>query len=117
MLSAGAKPCSAPVSPPCFPTSRNPKRATIFSTGSRRGSERVGALTHGSYEKTQGNRGLYRPFHSPDVAVQQIAAVRPTSCPTEGIPRDGNLDQQRFPPLADPLSRHAATNPERVYRV
>ena len=37
----------------------------------------VGAITHGSYEKTQGDRGLYRPSRTPNAAVQQIAAVVP----------------------------------------
>jgi hypothetical protein len=33
-------------------------------------------ITHGSHEKTRRDRGLYRSFRSPNVAVQQIAAVR-----------------------------------------
>src|SRR4051794_19793840 len=82
-----------------------------------RAKQCVGAITHGSYEKTQGDRGLYRPSRTPNAAVQQFAAMRHTSRPTEGIPRNGNPYQQRFPPLAGTFSSRAATDPDRVYRV
>src|SRR4051794_13199720 len=67
--------------------------------------------------KHRGTGGLYRPSRAPNAAVQQFAAVRHTSHPTEGIPRNGNPYQQRFPPLPGIFSSRAATDPDRVYRV
>jgi uncharacterized protein YjiS (DUF1127 family) len=58
---------------------------------------------------------MHRPSRAPNVAVQQFVAPRRKSRSTEGISRDGNPYQQRFPLLAGTFSGPAATDPERVY--